>query len=595
MKTKSDTASNRGTRTFLWAAAALLAVALVPVGQAGAQGMVTGDFNGDGILDLAIGIPQEDITTGGVVKADAGAVQVLYGSPGGGLSPTAVTADQFLHEDFADAEGECEKGDLFGYALAAGDFDNDGYDDLAVGVPGQRVDGQARAGAVHIFYGGRTGLVTLLLRGATVDDQVWHRNSPGVQEAAAADDQFGFSLAAGDFNSDGYQDLAIGVPYDDPSQTDAGSVHILYGSAAGIVSDDDPMTAVNEDDQVWHQDLGSVPNVAEPYDWFGFSLAAGDFNGDGCSDLAVGVPGESVGPGIDPAWNAGPADAGAVVVLYCRNNRLSDYASQAWYQGTAALVGLEGTAEEGDFFGYSLAAGDFNGDGKDDLAIGVPGEDLEGGLAIKADAGAVNIVYAGPGRLWFGGAQFWHQDSANAEGAVEDAAEPGDSFGLSLAAGDLDNDGVDDLVVGVPFEDIVNASGVNVADAGMVAVFYGRDGDGLNTANDEVWHQDSKGVLDVAESGDVFGMSVAVGDFNGDGTGDLAIGVPGESIKTSLLSAAHAGAVNVLHGKGNAGLVADNDRGTRFVNEEDQFWHQDVLNVDDSIEAHDHFGGGWTH
>ena len=90
-----------------------------------------------------------------------------------------------------------------------------------------------------------------------------------------------------------------------------------------------------------------APNVAEPDDRFGWTLAAGDFNGDGRSDLGVGVPGESVGPGIDPAVNAGPEDAGAIIVLEGTVTGLSDQGAEAWHQATPALAGLADRAEIG--------------------------------------------------------------------------------------------------------------------------------------------------------------------------------------------------------------------------------------------------------
>jgi hypothetical protein len=208
-------------------------------------------------------------------------------------------------------------------------------------------------------------------------------------------------------------------------------------------------------------------------------LAAGDFAGDQREDLAIGVPGEDVGA---------IADAGAVNVIYGKSaaSGLIAAGNQLWHQDSP---GIEDVAEAGDKFGYALAAGNFNGDARDDLAIGVPGEDLRA----VADAGATNVIYGQS--FWFGltaaGDDFLHQNGAE--------IETGDLFGAALAAGDFDGDGKDDLAVGVPREDIGA-----IIDAGAVDVFYG-----AFSGASQQWHQNSPGILDVAEVGDNFGLSVA--------------------------------------------------------------------------------------
>ncbi len=148
---------------------------------------------------------------------------------------------------------------------------------------------------------------------------------------------------------------------------------------------------------------------AEAGDLFGASLASGDFDGDGFDDLAIGAPGEGIGA---------KADAGAVNVLYGSASGLTATGDQLWHQSTSGVLG---GAEAGDLFGASLASADFDGDGKDDLAIGAPGE----GIGAKADAGAVNVLYGSASGLTAAGDQLWHQNVAGVLGG----AEPGDLFG----------------------------------------------------------------------------------------------------------------------------------------------------------------------
>jgi FG-GAP repeat len=143
--------------------------------------------------------------------------------------------------------------------------------------------------------------------------------------------------------------------------------------------------------------------------------AAGDFNGDGAADLAIGAPREN-------------GFRGVVHVLYGASpGGLSAAGSQLWSQDSP---GIAGGAEPGDEFGASLAAGDFNANGAADLAVGAEGE--------NDVAGVVHVLYgASPGGLSAAGSQLWSQDSPGIAGG----AEPGDFFGLTLAAGSLSTGG----------------------------------------------------------------------------------------------------------------------------------------------------------
>jgi FG-GAP repeat len=492
-------------------------------GAAPSSPRVQADFNGDGADDIAVGAPGESV--GNIVSA--GAVNVLLGSAGG----LSGTGSQLFHQDVGSIGSNAEVNDSFGEALAVGDFDGDGFDDLAVGVPGESVGTIEAAGAINVLFGTAGGLTT-------AGSQLFHQDVVGIGSNAEAFDLFGFVLAAGDLNGDGRDDLAVGVPFESLGTVEqAGAVNVLFGTPSGL-------TATGS--QLFHQNVTGIPGSAEPFDNFGWSLAVGDFNDSGVGDLAVGVPGEGVGTTVA---------AGAAHVLFGGPTGVSGAGSQFFTQGTP---GVGSDPEDDDFFGSALAAGDFNADEIADLAIGASGESV----GTVPGAGAINVLYGSAGGLTATG-QVLHQGVAG----IGSDPEAFDGFGFALVAGDFDNDGPVDLAVGVPLEGVGAVEG-----AGAINVLFG-GGTGLSATGSQLFHQNVAGVGSTAERFDNFGWSLAVGDVQGDGPVDLVVGVPFENVGAVV----EAGAINAFSG-GGAGLTGG------------AFLHQDVAGIGSTAEEFDVFG-----
>jgi hypothetical protein len=507
-------------------------------------------------------------------------------------SPAAAqlssTGNQILQQGSGGLVDEALANDRFGKALAVGDFDDDGFDDLAIGVPGDNFrdfphlgDFANDTGAVHIVYGSAQGLVSL--GNATFAQQ----SGGDISGFPEDDDEFGSALSAFDVNGDGADDLLVGEPGSRESglywtlPDAAGSITVLLGaSGEGIVdtgslgtsqTDMPECESAEENDRFGgavqgidgtsvifaaspnegvetgsfgsqgrvhrlsvnsssitggcgsadlHQNIDGISGSNEDGDRFGAALGQGDFNDDSIADLVIGVPGEDMGS---------IAAAGSITIL---PGNLSPTGSPRWLptdsvtfnQNSADLLGA---AAAGDRWGSAFASADFDRDGFGDLAIGAPGDDNGTGVG----AGVVQVLYGSPEGLNGVGDQIWSQ-----AGAIVGGPEAGDLFGSALAAGDFDGDGAFDLAVGVPGENFT----APVGSSGAVTVIYGRLGFGLDFPDNQFFDQDSAGLLDTAEPGDTFGQALAVGDFNHDGRDDLAVGVPGENGARGL--------VHVLYG-----------------------------------------------
>ncbi len=392
--------------------------------------LAAGDFDDDGYDDLAVGVPLARVQDGdGVWQDGAGAVVVLYGSVGG-LSNVGV---QGWWQGRNSLSGVPEADDRLGSALAVGDVNGDGFDDLAIGVPREDVGTVVDSGGVNVLRGGLAGLT-----GSYFTEKVWTKSTFGYQEETGS--RFGAALAFGDFVGDGADDLAIGGPFEDlASGVDGGVVVVARGLPGSGLADDG--------DELLLQGFPPAPGIAGVGHRFGAALVAADFDGDGLDDLAIGSPGERWPDGAG-GWLF---DVGAVSIL-----RGDPAGLPAAGMGTRIERAAFGTPANLDSFASSLAAGDFDGDGAAELVVGAPGA-TAGGIT------GAGIVYAiaRPDQAPLDDVTVMVQSHV-----APGASEAFDNFGAALAPGDFDGNHFADLAIGAPNEN----SGA-VSNAGAVSVF----------------------------------------------------------------------------------------------------------------------------
>jgi hypothetical protein len=504
--------------------------------------LTAGDFNADGRTDLAVSAQ--------VYSSSTGRVYLFYND--GSIPTTAGTADVTITGGTT--------GNFFGYALTAGDFNGDGRTDLATGADGY----SSNTGRAYIFYNdgsipttaatadviitgnqvnsyfgiasvagdlnadGRTDLIvyangitgSVLARTYIFYSQNGQVNTNQSIVGNATNDQFGQSLVTGDFNADGRTDLAVGAK---DYSTSTGRVYLFYGD--GQI----PSTAGTADVTI----TGEATT-----NYFGYnSLAAGDFNADGKTDLAVGAYGYST-------------NTGRAYIFY-------NDGSIPTTAGTADVIITGETTS--NLFGIRLLAGDFNTDGETDLVVGASAYSGDSGRAyifyndgsIPTTAGTADVIISGEGASYFGaymtagdfnadsrvdlviGAYgyssygntgrayiFYNDGSIPTTVGTADVTITGEatsnSFGTGFTAGDFNADGRVDLAVG--------AYGYSSL-TGRVYIFY-NDGSIPTTA----------GTADVIITGETtsnyFGFPLIAGDFNADGRTDLAVGAYGYSSNT---------------------------------------------------------------
>lgn len=412
-----------------------------------------GDVNADGASDIIVGARLWDINQN---KTNEGAAFVYLGSVNS--APIAPTQPQVINTTQADSR--------FGHVVSsAGDVNGDGYADIAIGA--YYFDGGlSDEGAVYIYRGNQNGI-------NVVADKVIEINQQNAQ--------FGWAVAsAGDVNGDGYGDLVVGARYFDNNHVNEGAAFVYHGSNVGLISTAVSMIESNQGDA-----------------WLGSAVAsAGDVNGDGYSDIIIG----------SYAFDHGQTDEGQVFV----------------YHGSAETVGsqargVSSSIKSGALAGSSVSSGDFNGDGLDDVVVGVPNYD--------------------DGTVGEGAAFFSYGDAIDGviNQIVFQTNELNAHVGCSVSgAGDTNGDGYEDVIIG--------ASGAQNGAGGKGAAYIFNGGpQGLVSAVTKTLFSGNQG----------FGTSVSdAGDINRDGYDDVIVGMPTYSLPNASL----CGAVQIYLGSGN-GLI----------------------------------------
>ncbi len=394
-----------------------------------------------------------------------------------------VASTQKISDTQGSFTATLDDGDFFGVSAALiGDLDGDTVPDLAVGAFLDD-DGSNERGAIYILFLNADG---------TVASHQKISDTQGGFTASLDDDYFGAAITSlGDLDGDGINDLAVGAILDDDGGGfDRGAVYILFMNTDGTVKAHQKISDTD----------GGFTAAFTNDDQFGYSVTGlGDFDGDTVPDLAAGV------------WrdDDGGSNRGAVYIMLMN----TDGTVKSHQKISDTQGGFTASLTNNDHFGYVVAnIGDLDGDGVTDLVAGAPG-DNDGG----ADAGAAYILF-----LNSNGTVKSHQKISNNDGNFLAGLANDDLFGTSAASlGDRDGDGVIDIAVAAPnMDDGANESG------GLFLLYLNTDG----TVREHEQISNNSGGLGVTLDGqDFFGQSLNfMGDINGDGAGDLAVGAYGD-------------------------------------------------------------------
>lgn len=508
-----------------------------------AHAIAIGDFNNDGFQDVAVGAADTDFTpTGGVARANAGAVYVIFGKATFATNTVIDTNLAGANQPDIQIFGATAD-DAVGFAVAAGDVNGDGNDDLIIGAPGfdsTTVGPPAvqhlNAGAVYVIFGGTTliGQTIDLATPNAADDLITGEN---------AGDQFGSALAVGDVNAGTATtaDLLVGAPgssgpaANPPApRTNGGAIFLLQGGAG--------LANAAATTKVIDLAIPVTPAAVRAYgragSQFGSAVAIGDINAQGASDILVGAP-----KAARPDAGGDVAETGAVYVIFGGDN-LTPAAGQTSktfdIQTVQQSISIYG-ATTNDHLGASVAAGNIRGSGAIDLVMGAP--DADGPADSRAGAGEVYVLAGGTGLNPVPPATQRRIDvTLGTMNLTVYGAAAGDHLGSTVAVGRINTQGNTDTVTDL----LLGAPGAQ-ANKGEVSVFFGNSNLFFLATRDLApgISQDDLRITGEA-TGDELGWAIATGDLDTNGGGDLALGAP----FANVTGRAAAGKVYVLLASG---------------------------------------------